>query len=87
LKSIHKCSYCGSAVTDSNSLKAEHDKIIKFGKLLDRSWICDDCLFRKQGIKSESLSYHEEEEKQKHDSLGITTPTDISLNTPPADKT
>jgi len=43
-------------VTDSVSLKVEHDKIIKLGKLLDRSWICDDCFFRKQGIKSESLS-------------------------------
>jgi len=66
----------------------EHDKIIKLDKLLDRSWICDDCFFRKQAIKLESLSYHEEEEeKQKHDSLGITTPTDISLNNPPVDKT
>lgn len=82
-KSLDKCSYCGSVVTDSISLKVEHDKIIKLGKLLDGCQICDDCFFRKQAIKSESLSYREE----KHESLGIASPTDVSPNTPPADKT
>ena len=81
----HKCSNCGSPVTDSISIKIKDDKSVKLGKFINETWICDDCLLKKQGIKSDTVSYSTEIKGLELNDYA--TSADVSPNTPPADKT
>lgn len=79
------CSSCGSPVTDSISLKIKENKLVKLGKFINDKWICDDCALEKKGIKSDTVPYSKELEGLETN--GIATSSDVSPNTPPADKT
>ena len=81
----NKCSNCGAPVTNSISIKIKDDKFVKLGKFINQTWICDDCLLKKQGIKSDTVSYSTEIKGSEPNDYA--TSADVSPNTPPADKT
>lgn len=81
----NKCLKCNSPVTDSISVKIKDDKRIKLGKYINDTWICDDCLLDKKGVESDTVSYTKEMTGLETNDLASSS--DVSPNTPPADKT
>lgn len=80
-QNIHYCKECNSIVTDLVSVKVENDNMIKLGKNIDGNWICDDCILKKNGIRSESLDYSIEDIPK---SFEFASKRDVSPNTPPS---
>jgi len=81
----NKCSNCGALVTNSISRKIKNEKFVKLGKFINQTWICDDCILKNRGIKSDTVSYSTEIKGLEPNDPA--TSADVSPNTPPADKT
>ena len=82
--SLPRCVQCSSPVTDSIQTEIENHERVKFGKRVDDSWICNDCVTKRDDettsiIQDNNNSIH-------HEHIGDASKSDVSPNTPPADE-
>jgi Zn-finger protein len=76
---LPQCVKCGSPVTDSLEDEIEQHEKIKAGSYIKGVWTCNDCI-----IASSQAQKDEEDEQQ--DTIGVTSKSDVSPNTPRADE-
>lgn len=82
IDSLPRCDQCSSPVTDSIQTEIEHHGRVKFGKYIDGSWICNDCMSEREGEKvSANLT-----NQPHHEHIRDASKSDVSPNTPPADE-
>ena len=84
IDSLSRCVWCNSPVTDSVQIEIEQHERVKFGKRIDGSWLCNDCVTKRNDettsiIQSDDNSIH-------HEHIGDANKSDVSPNTPPADE-
>jgi uncharacterized protein with PIN domain len=76
--SLSRCSQCGSPITDSIETKIDNHERVKFGKHVDDTWICDDCMAR--------LLQDNANNSVRHEHIGVANKADVSPNTPTAEE-
>ena len=86
---LPQCTKCGSPVTDSLEYEIEQHEKIKTGNYINGVWICDDCLGAEKKQKEYSLSHTNQNNNSNNqcDNIGLASKSDVSPNTPRADKT
>ena len=84
IDSLPRCDNCNSPVTDSVEVEIENHGRTKFGKYVDGSWICNDCL--SESATEERLFDTSTNNSVHHEHFGAANKSDVSPNTPPADE-
>jgi hypothetical protein len=85
VNSLLRCHQCNSPVTDSIQTEIEHHGRTKFGKYVDGSWICNDCVSSRDEENKASASLTGQDDV-RHEHIGAADKSDVSPNTPPADE-
>jgi hypothetical protein len=80
--SLPKCDRCNSPVTDSIETEIENHERIKFGKQINGSWICNDCMTADDAAST----IQDDSNSTIREHIGDASKSDVSPNTPPADE-
>jgi hypothetical protein len=83
--SLPRCEQCNSPVTDSIQTEIEHHGRVKFGKYVNSSWICSDCMSERNEENKVSATLTSKDDVH-HEHIGAADKSDVSPNTPPADE-
>lgn len=85
IDSLPRCDQCNSPVTDSIQIEIEHHGRVKFGKNIEGSWICSDCMSERDKEKRVSATLTNRDNPH-HEHISDASKSDVSPNTPPADE-
>jgi hypothetical protein len=85
IDSLPRCDQCNLPVTDSIQTEIEHHGRVKFGKCVDGSWICNDCI-SERNLKNKVSAKSTNQDDVRHEHIGAADKSDVSPNTPPADE-
>jgi hypothetical protein len=83
--SLSRCSQCGSPITDSIETEIDNHGRVKFGKYVDGSWICNDCMARRTGASASTIQDNANN-SVRHEHIGVANKADVSPNTPTAEE-
>jgi len=89
VKLLAECSKCGSPVTDSLEIEIEQHGKVKTGSYTSGRWMCNSCIENEEGKNKngkrvdDSSSAHID----KCETIGVANESDVSPNTPRADRT
>jgi hypothetical protein len=87
VKLIPECVKCGSSVTDSVEPEVQEHGQLKRGRYINSIWICNDCLENeKEEEKLSSSTIEQKRTNYQSENIGVTSPSDVSPNTPKADE-
>lgn len=84
IDSLPRCEQCNSPVTDSIQTEIEYHERVKFGKYIDGSWVCSDCMSEREGEKVSAALTNQDNPHHEH--IRDASKSDVSPNTPPADE-
>jgi transposase-like protein len=85
IDSLPRCDHCNSPVTDSIQTEIENHGRVKFGKYVNSSWICSDCM--SESIEKNKVSATlTSKDDVHHEHIRAVDKSDVSPNTPPADE-
>lgn len=85
IDSLPRCDKCNSPVTDSIQTEIENHGRVKFGKYVNSSWICSDCMSESNEENKISVTLTRKDDVH-HEHIGAADKSDVSPNTPPADE-
>ena len=76
---LPQCTKCGSRVTDSLAVEIEEHGKITTGSYIKGVWTYKDCIAASQGKEKK-------DGEEQQDTMGVTSKSDVSPNTPTADE-